>query len=166
MTTKTKVIITVISLAVAFAFGRYTTPVKTVEVIKTVEVDKKTDDKKTDRQKDDNSVTTIVEVTHPDGTKEKTTTITHKTQDHTKTDESRREEDSKSSETTKETYRSSGRVTISALGGLYLPNFPSSLASPQRVYGIAVSKEVLGPLSIGVFGLNDYTAGISVGLSF
>lgn len=49
------------------------------------------------------------------------------------------------------------KLAISALAG-------TDLSKP--IYGAAVSKEVLGPITIGIFGLSNASFGASVGLNF
>lgn len=155
MNNKTKVIIVVIALVTSFAVGRWAAPTKIVT--KTIEVEKKVivkDDKKDTRKH--RSKKTVVVVT-PDGTK--TTTIVDNTDTDTKQENKDKTTDDikKDSETTKE--YSSSKVTVSALGAL-------NLKTGLPAYGAAVSKPILGPLTIGAFGLTDTTFGVSVGLTF
>jgi hypothetical protein len=49
------------------------------------------------------------------------------------------------------------KLSLSALAG-------TDLRSP--VYGAHVSKEILGPVSVGIFGLTNGTFGASIGLNF
>lgn len=51
-------------------------------------------------------------------------------------------------------------TNISALTAL---DVPSSLTP---VYGISVTREVLGPITVGAFGLTNGTVGVSVGVTF
>ena len=134
-------------LIVAFAIGRYTVPVKTITVTKTVEVEKKTSDYQ------DHKVVTIVDTKKPDGTDTKTTIITDnrddKTTDDTKTDTSQ----------TKEVSKSSDHLTLSLLAGANV----SALGTP--IYGGMVSKSLLGPINIGAFGMTNKVIGFSLGVS-
>lgn len=50
------------------------------------------------------------------------------------------------------------KTNLSLLGGY---NFEEK----QFVYGLSLTKEVYGPLTVGVFGFNNKTAGLSVGIS-
>lgn len=52
------------------------------------------------------------------------------------------------------------RVSVQALIGTDVTN------RFQPVYGAAVSKEVLGQITIGAFGLTNGTLGVSLGLNF
>ncbi len=60
-----------------------------------------------------------------------------------------------------EIYQVSNRVTIS---GLVATDLSQSI--PKPIYGAHVSKEFIGPISIGAFGLTNGIIGLSIGLSF
>lgn len=149
MTKKTKVLIISVALLTSFALGRYTVPTKTTETKDT----STTEDKTTDKTK--HKKVTIVETTKPDGTKTKTTVITEDTDTH-KTDDSATHEID-----TKETVRGDSKVTISLLGAIQVNDLTQGI-----VYGLSATKPVLGPITIGVFGLTNKTVGASIGLSF
>lgn len=53
------------------------------------------------------------------------------------------------------------KANISLLAGTDLSERPLA-----PVFGVSITKEVLGPISVGIFGLNNGVAGVSVGLSF
>lgn len=146
----------VVLIVVAFAIGRYTGPehIKTVTKIVTVQTDSKTDDS----QVEDHKKVTIVDVTSPDGTNTKTTTVVDDkdTQDKSTDTSKTTTDESKSVEVTK----SSPKIQVSALAARNLSNF----ASP--IYGGMVSKSILGPITLGAFGLSDKTVGLSIGLMF
>lgn len=156
MSTKLKVLLGVVGALTCIAIGRYTVPIRTVTKTQIVYQDKKTED--TTVKKDDHSKTTIVAVEKPDGTKTTTTTIT---------DDDKTDSNSKSTDTTNETETQtktvtagSDKVTILALGATNLNN-PTSID-----YGLSVSKQVLGPITIGVFGFQSSKVGIGLGLTF
>lgn len=153
MTDRTKYIIVGVALLTAFAAGRWLAPEKVKIEKQIVTVEKQVDTK----DKDDHKKTTITETTKPDGTKTKTTVITDdsQTKDTTKTDTATKETE------TKEITRGTSKVTLSALGGVHL-----GLGSQPVVYGGMISKPVLGPITIGIWGLSDATAGASIGLTF
>lgn len=147
--------------AVAFSLGWYTTPTKTITVTKTIEVEKSTKDKDVDKDLNKHKETTVVEVVKPDGTKETTTTVVEDTSSSKKSSESSTSESKASNSTTKEVSREKASITISALAGLKLNDLTTT-----PVYGGIVTKPILGPLSIGVWGLTNTTVGCSLGLSF
>ena len=51
-------------------------------------------------------------------------------------------------------------MNISALVGVDLPN------SLKPLYGASFTKQFLGPISIGAWGLTNGTLGVSVGINF
>ena len=152
MSTKQMLIIGAVALLTAFAVGRWSAPEKVK--IQTVEVEKKTEDKKVNI--DDHKVTTIVETDKPDGTKTKTTVIT----DNKDTKVVDKKTDDTTKTTTKEIDKSSSNVTISALAAINItsPGLP--------IYGASVTKPILGPITVGIFGFQNGMAGASVGLTF
>lgn len=152
-----KFIALAVALLAAYAFGRFSAPEKVKIETKLVEVEKKIEKKETDRQ--NNKKTTTVTEIKPDGTK----TITKVTTDEstTKTNTGSIEQSVKIDEKLNETTNSSSKVTISALAGV----------NPFRIdqgvdLGAMVSKPVLGPVTIGVFGFKSGSMGASVGLTF
>ena len=141
--TNYKVLLAILLIIVSFATGRYTVPVRVETKTITVEVEHKKEDTKVDK------VTTIV--VKPDGTK--TTVITDKTETKTTDDTNSK------TETSKLVKNNSGNTNISVLAGLDALN-------PKFVYGLSATRTIIGPVSIGVWGLNNLTFGASVGLQF
>ena len=140
MTTTTKIIIAIIALITSFAIGRFMAPERVKTVIHTVEVEK-----------------IVVQIKHevqtitvkPDGTSTTTTVTDTNTNSHT---------DSNIADTSREVPVNKNIVSISALIGTKV--FPFS----DRVYGASISKNIVGPIRLGVFGLSDKTFGMSLGL--
>lgn len=139
-----------------FIAGRYTAPVETkteVEYVERLQVIRTTVVK---RVVDTKTKTVIVE--RPDGTK--TTVIDQ---------EKHEAEDSKSSQvaTNDTSAKESHTVTsarpnwrVGALVGVHL-----SPGVPAPVYGAVVERRLLGPISVGAWGLGSPTAGVSGGLA-
>lgn len=50
---------------------------------------------------------------------------------------------------------------ISALAGM---NFEAAI--PRQVYGISISKEIIGPMTLGIYALTNRTIGVSIGIDF
>lgn len=149
MQTKNKVIIGVVSLLVAFALGRYSNHSSTV----VTHTDTQTDTKKeADKDTQTHSVTVITK--EPNG-EEKTTTTTDTTT-KSKTD-TQTDSDTKTTQTV--TPQKTGTLNLSLLGGY-------DMVKAMPVYGASVTKNLIGPITIGVFGLSNGTVGASVGLSF
>lgn len=156
MTTKVKVIICVAALGTAFVIGRWSLPAKVVIQTKTVEVEKKSTQANTDQAKHQD-VTTVT-VKNKDGSE---TITTHAVTD-TNTDKSVSTKlvDNTTTQTSKETTYSTSKITILALAATDITN-PTKLT-----YGISLSRPVLGPLSVGIFGFTSGTFGVGAGLTF
>lgn len=157
MENRTKILVATAVILASYAFGRFSTPDHVKIETKIVEVEKKTTD--TELNKDKHKETTTVEITKPDGTKEKTT----KTVEDTKTDKTTKstEETDRTEESSKEVSRGS-KVTLAALGGVSL----NLTGTSPILYGGILTKPVLGPITIGVWGLSNATTGLAVGLTF
>jgi len=156
MSSKIKVLIAGFVVLTAFAVGRYTVPEVIKTVTKTVEVEKKTEDKKTDSQ--DHKKVTIVDTVKPDGTKTRITTITDDRD--TKTVDNSTDNTTKSETQSKEVSRGSQPLTVSLLASenISAPGVP--------VYGLAITRPVLGPITLGAFAFTNSTVGLSIGLTF
>jgi hypothetical protein len=154
MNLKTKILSCVAALLLSFAVGRWAAPTKVVTETKTVEVEKKTDT--VDRNKDTHKTTVTTTTERPDGTKETKTTVVEDTKSNTKktdTDTNTITEDK-----IKTVERARDKVTLSVLGGI-------SFGQAQTItYGGEISKPLLGPIRMGVFGLTSGTVGVSLGL--
>jgi hypothetical protein len=149
---KTKVIVSVAALAASFAVGRYS--VTETPAIKTL-IDQKVA-QVTQKQEDTHTQTKIVEVKTPDGTDTKTTVISQVKQDET---EAVKDTTTHVDQTVTPTKRST--INISALIGTRFVN-PDGVP----LYGASFNKEFLGPVTVGVWGLNNGTVGVSLGLDF
>lgn len=158
MSLKTKVLIVAGAIVLAFAAGRYSAPGS----IKTEAKNEQSEEKKTKEKEETNTERRKItkEITRPDGTKE-TTVVDEEIVKKKKSDAT--------SEKTKETNvvkteetRSGSKLTVSALAGAKI-KFSGPL---EPVYGGMVSKEILGPVSIGAFGLSNGVGGVAVGVSF
>lgn len=151
-----KIGIAVVALLVAFAAGRFSAPVKTVVETKTTT----TEDTKTQSDTDTNvhKIVTQHEVIQPNGTKIIDTT----TKDDLNTQINDISNISLNSQTdsTKTTVKDSKRLNLSLLAGGSI----TSLSQP--IFGGHISGNILGPITAGVWGLSNSTAGCSVGLSF
>lgn len=148
--TKTHAIIALFIVFTSFAAGRYTTPERVVIQKEIVEVEKKSTEVERNKKKE----TEVTERTNPDGSKE---TIT-KTKEETTTEKKTETDKSKTDSATEE--RSRSKVNVSILAGLPI----STPVSP--VYGAAMTSELVGPISAGIWFLSPGIAGISVGVSF
>lgn len=159
MTTRTKIIIVVVYTAAAIAVGRYSTPEKIKVEVRTVEVEKKTDDKKTDAKANTHKKTTVVEIDKPSGEKDITMTITDDNSIETSIDNKETDVLDKTTDQSKEVVRGDSKVTISAMGGY-------DVTLNRVVYGASITKPVLGPFTVGVWGLTEPVFGASIGIEF
>ena len=147
MNIRTEISIGLAALIAAFAFGRYTAP-------KVPAISQKVDDQKQEQVNTDKDVHKQTTITKkPDGTQ--TTVIvedsTVKTED--------KKQDTKKVDTTI-TPPKINTINLNALAGV------DAFHSFKPVYGAQVSKQFIGPVSIGLFGLSNGTIGVSLGVSF
>jgi hypothetical protein len=160
MTTKTKVIISIVVVVVtSFSVGRYTVSETVRTETKIVEVEKKEKKVDTDVKKNTKKTTKKVIVVKPDGSSE--TTIV--TDENTTTDKDQKVDETSQKNTdtdkSKEVVKGDSKLTISALGGI-------DLSTKKPVYGASIQKDVLGPINVGLFGLSNGTCGASIGIKF
>lgn len=141
-----KNIIVVVVIVTTFALGRYS--VQEPEVKLDIVTDKQTDTHKVQNKK---KITTITK--DKDG--KEVTTITE--EDVITTDKNSNST-SKISETI--TPPKTNTINISALAGMSLDRFGTP------VYGVSITKQLIGPITVGAFGLTDKTIGLSIGLNF
>lgn len=123
--------------------------------VKTVEVDK------TDYYK--NKVFTETTTTKPDGTVTKTREFIDKStvvkDDQTNTNSQTNSTTNSTTQTT--TINSSGyKGSTKLLVARNLNNLS------EDIYGLEVDKKLLGPITVGAFGLTDKTLGLALGLNF
>jgi hypothetical protein len=137
-----KPITSVLAIVVSFAFGHFTGPTKIVTNTVTVQVEHKQEDVKTDTHQ--------VQVKKPDGT---TTTTTD-----TKTDDSTNTNIQDSTKTTNDIVKQPN-TNISVLAGL-------DTKGANLVYGLSVTRTLLGPITAGIWANTSRTVGLSLGISF
>lgn len=161
MTSKQTIVISVVALLTAFAAGRFSTPVKTITKVQTVEVEKKNEKTEAQQKTNLHKTTTITETKTRDGDLQRVTKIDESSGSVVDNRTTDTVSESTRSDSSKETVRGSSLVTISALAGAKL-----SFSDTQLIYGASVTKPILGPVTIGVWGLSNSTGGLSVGLTF
>lgn len=136
-----KILVVALILTGAFGLGRYSVQVDTV---------KETKAEVTKGSTETHEIITIIK--RPDGTTE-----TKKVIDKNKTEVKKVNEIKQAAIAPVKLKK----TVVSALAGI-------DMSQPDRpmVYGAAVSTEVIGPVSIGLFGLTNKTVGVSLGISF
>lgn len=149
MTTKYKIIVSIVVVLTSFAFGRYSAP--KVPDSHTV-TDTKVDDKK-DTDQVEHKKTVIVQ--EPSGVI--TTTITDLEQTDTK-------EDTQTQAHVDATVTAPKTSTLN-LSALAATHFTGANAF-KPLYGVSVSKQIIGPVRTGIWALTDGTIGVSIGLDF
>lgn len=152
MNPRLKVLLSILIILTAYAFGRWSSPEKVRIETHTVEVEKKTNEKISK----DHKITKIIVKTHLDGTKTTTTTIA----DDRSTDDKSSDDLHSTIDTTKEITNSSSKTTVQALVEVSL----TKAALPD--YGMGISRPVLGPITVGVFGFKSGIVGGGIGLTF
>ncbi len=160
MTTTQKVIVVIVLTVVSGAIGRFTAPTKVKIETKTVEVIKEVKVSNEMKVKNKKKTVTTVTDTKPDGSKHETTTVTEGVVSSTNETVNDTKDGSISTTTSKEVTKASGRTNLSLLGGVSRDN--SGLLSPT--YGVGVMRNILGPITIGVWGLTTGVLGASVGI--
>lgn len=151
MNLKTKVGIGVGVVVAAFAAGRYTAPAPEVKIVDQIKVN----DTEVKNTKIKEHKVTVIEQT-PTGAVTSTTTQDTDTEIV----------DNKQSTATESIAQVSkpsppSSVNVAALVGY---NFRSPTLTPPL--GVSVSKRVIGPVTLGVFGYDTGLIGISIGLDF
>ncbi len=159
METRTKLLIVTVSIASAFAAGRYSVPQKIKIETKIVEIEKKSESTDVATNKKKRKKTTVVETVKPDGEKTTTTEITDDVAYNTDSSTKNVETGSKETNKTDEKISSPDKVSVLALGGV-------DIFSGKITYGASLSKPFAGPMTFGLFGFNDGRMGFSLGLTF
>lgn len=157
---RSRLLYSVVALVVAFAFGRYTAPdrIEIKREIVTVEVENKQTQK--DQSIDQNKKTTEIHVTRPDGTTfKKKITQTEKKTDTQLNQTIEREKDTTQRES--KVVETSRRLSVSVIAGPDFTNFAAPI-----VFGGHISRPFIGPISLGIWGLNSGVGGMSLGLQF
>jgi hypothetical protein len=132
----------IVLAALSYALGRYTGRSPTIQTQTKIDETEKTH---THQQE------TITEVKKPDGTDTTVTTITTVKDETNKTD----------TDVTTKIIPQKPKLNVSLLAATSVHD---PLTAPT--YGLSVSKEFLGPVTLGVFGLTNGMIGVSVGMNF
>lgn len=156
-----KILTSIAVVLISFAFGRYSAPEKVRIETKIVEVEKKKEVVVGSKDRNKKKTVTVTEITRPDGTHEKTTVTVEETQTEVK---ERRKETSGTTTTTDSTNETTYKAAQTHLVVLVGGNVADLTSGP--VYGVAVSRNVLGPITLGAFGLTNKSLGVSLGLTF
>ena len=149
MTIRTELLVASIGLLTAFAAGRYSV---SAPEVKTDQTSSSVDNKQTD--KNSHVQTIIVTIKDPSGAEKTTTTITKDTTTQVK------DKDVLNTTFAQDVIPPKrNTLNVYALAGV-------DVKTPGVVYGVSVTKQVLGPISVGAWGLTSGIVGVSLGLSF
>lgn len=163
---RTKILIGLALLIGGFMIGRYSTPTKTVTKIEEKIVTKEVVKWKVKKVKDEskNLEKIIVETKMPDGTIRKETRIVDKgvVRVDTTKDGSKSTETSKVTKIEKTETNQNNDWHVSALA---MPK-NGDYTNKELSYGLHVERRIIGPFYLGVFGVTDSGAGLSIGGSF
>ncbi len=135
-----------ILMAVAFTGGRYSAEDNPSET--TID---KTEESRTETERNKHRETTTVKIKRPDGTETSTTTII---------------EDSNTASKKEKESRTQVEQVVEAKGNKINVALLGAYQSEKLVYGLSVTKEVIGLVTAGIFGLNSGTIGLSIGVNF
>lgn len=138
-------------IAAAFLFGRYSAPEKIKIETKTVTVEVQ----KESQTAASDAIVVTTTVSRPDGTK-----ITRVKNEIKHELSAMKSIANAQSETMKKEITNRRCVVVSGLVGGSI-SFP-----PILIYGVSVTKPILGPITVGAWGLTNATFGISAGLEF
>jgi len=156
---KVKIGIVSVALLTSFAVGRYTVSEKIVTVTKTVEVAKKDDDKVVDNKKKTHTTTTTTTAEKPDGSKVTTVATTTDINSDIKVNDKIDSTTSTESDAKSTISKGLSQLTLSAMGGY-------DFRLNSLVYGVSLTKPVLGPIGIGIWALSQPSVGASLNLTF
>lgn len=150
MENRTKILLVILAITVSFAAGRWSVSNPDTKVTEVTKVDEKKE-----LNTDTHSKRMSVTVEEPSGKKTTTTVVDSDTS--TKIKDDKKTNSQVSTEVTQAKHKT---LNISALAGYQLPG----TLSP--VYGVSINKEVLGPVTVGAYWINNGTIGLSLGLDF
>lgn len=156
LSNKSKVIICVSALSIAFGFGYFAKPTKVVTKVETKEVTKEV--KTSNRVNDKNKVITITKVVNADGSSTTHTTIEDRGK-VTESDSSTKE--SIKTASTSVTATNDIGLTIQALAIVNINDLKEN-----KEYGIYAKKRVFSNVSVGILVTSDKKVGVGLGLDF
>lgn len=128
-----------VSGIVGFIAGRRVESTRTASEVKTIDKDQST--KKEVKR---------IEVVSPDGTKRTETVVTDETSNSSSTRQEKKEE----------VHIAGPKTNISVITAWEMER------DWKQLYGLSVNHEVIGPVTVGAWGLTNGTLGVSVGINF
>lgn len=151
LTSKQKYIVAGLAVIISFATGRFS--VQQAEVRTTTSAQTTV---KQDQDKNTHTETTVTTIKTPDGTVKTVKTIDQVADVKT---------DINTSELTKnKTDTIPPKINTLNISALIGNDFSKGIGFPA--YGVSVTKQILGPVTVGAYGLTTGVVGISIGLNF
>lgn len=153
---------------VGVAAGHWTVPLLVKETKTLTSTEKKIDEVKKDfnTNKDNHTKTVITETEFPGGKKQKVTEITQDQETHsTLVTDNKSKDSTASTEVDTKTVKKELGLNLSFMVG---PDFSYGISSAfqHMCYGGQVNKEIVGPLTLGVWGTSCRQGGLELGLQF
>jgi hypothetical protein len=153
MTIQTKALIAIAVILTAFASGRYSATHGQAPSVTTSQ--QTTTDTQVKVDKDTHKVSTTTDVKTKDGSEKVVTVVTEDT-----VTAINKTQDTVAKVQTVVTQPKFTKTHISLLA-------VTDIKSINKLsYGISLSREIIGPVTVGVFGLSNGVAGLSIGLNF
>jgi hypothetical protein len=146
--TKTQFVILLLVASAGFAFGSWS--VKSTTDVKTT-----TQQSNATQDKNSHTRITVTDVRTKDGTETKTVVADRVSNDVSIDTTSMQ---------TQQTHVTTGKTSTVNISLLGAEDFAQGFIKPT--YGLSVSKEILGPVTVGAFGFMNGTVGVSIGLDF
>jgi hypothetical protein len=151
MSIKIKIIVSIVVVLSTFAAGRFSVQKPTVKTTVATQTDTHIDEKK-----DTHTITTTTTKKEPNGETDTIQVVDMTTKVH---DLENQQADTQIQQTI--IPPKTNTLNISGLVG---NDFTKGLLAPT--YGVSVTKQVLGPMTVGAWGLTNGTIGLSIGLNF
>lgn len=158
---KKQSILALIFVLIGAAIGYLGMPTKVITKTEIKEVVKEVEKKQQSKQND--KKVTIIEKTNPDGSKTKETIIV----DKGKTDKTTEKDTDKTTEKKEEKIvENSGKWLAKAYVAHQFGADAKNSINGFYIVGVGVERKLLGPFSLGVFGLTNNIVGLSIGMGF
>lgn len=168
MSSRTIIVLACLLLVGGFLAGRYSVPESMQLETRSVEADQKTENEvrleSVTIDQDRHREVMVTELVKPDGTRETTTrTVTDSQAKHiaSSVQENVRTETASKDSTVIKTVQARSSLELSLLVGAAVSL--SSGVGPL-IYGLHVSRPLLGPIVMGLWGASNGVAGVSIGL--
>lgn len=161
-------LVAVVVFIAGLACGRFTTPAKVITKTEIQTVEKEVVKNKEVTVKDTNKDRELVvtETTKPDGTKIVEKHYINRDQIKEDTTKTNSVVDTKKSDSKSETITTNEKNDWNLSALVTTSHTEDDMFHQSMSYGVHVQRRILGPFSVGAFGLTNKTYGLSIGASF